>query len=176
MRPLIPMARPATGQPADAGEFTEWVRPHLTAMSRLAARLAPHADRDDVVQEALTRAWTRRHTYRADRGSPLTWLLAIIADQAAKARRRAVSAGRVTDAVRDAATTGPAATGDGGQVDLERALSRLTARQRLAVDCVYFVGLTVAETAELMRCSPGTVKSTLSDARSRLRGLLAVRD
>jgi RNA polymerase sigma factor (sigma-70 family) len=169
------MARPATDPPAGAGEFTEWVRPHLPAMARLAARLAPQADRDDVVQEALTRAWTKRRSYRPDRGSPVTWLLAITADQAAKARRRAVSLGRVASAlgaVRDVVTGASEAAG--GQIDLERALSRLTARQRLAVDCVYFVGLTVAETAALMRCSPGTVKSTLSDARARLRSLLAV--
>jgi RNA polymerase sigma-70 factor (ECF subfamily) len=50
----------------------------------------------------------------------------------------------------------------------------LTARQRQAVDCLYFAGLTVAETAAVMGCAEGTVKSTLSDARARLRTLLEV--
>ena len=59
-------------------------------------------------------------------------------------------------------------------MDVERALGRLTRRQRMAVECVYFVGLTVAETAAVMGCSDGTVKSTLSDARARLRSLLEV--
>ena len=36
----------------------------------------------------------------------------------------------------------------------------------------YFVGLTVDETAAVMDCSTGTVKSTLFDARTRLRALL----
>jgi RNA polymerase sigma-70 factor (ECF subfamily) len=45
----------------------------------------------------------------------------------------------------------------------------------LAVDCFYFVGLTVSETAAVMGCSEGTVKSTLSDARARLRAALEVR-
>lgn len=166
------MARVAADHPTDAGEFTEWVRPHLPAMARLAARLAPQADRDDVVQEALARAWTKRRTYRPDRGSPATWLLAITADQAAKARRRAASVGRIAAAL--ATVRGAKAEAGAGEIDLERALARLTARQRLAIDCVYFVGLTVAETAALMRCSTGTVKSTLSDARARLRALLAV--
>lgn len=49
---------------------------------------------------------------------------------------------------------------------------RLTPRQRLAVDCFYFVGLSVTETAAVMRCSEGTVKSTLSDARNRIRTIL----
>jgi RNA polymerase sigma-70 factor (ECF subfamily) len=168
------MARSRVDRPADASEFTEWVRPHLAAMARLAARLAPQADRDDVVQEALTRAWTKRRSYHPDRGSPAAWLLAITADQAAKARRRAASVGRVAAALAVVRGVSPGLGASGGEVDLERALSRLTARQQLAVDCVYFVGLTVAETAELMRCSPGTVKSTLSDARARLRALLAV--
>jgi RNA polymerase sigma factor (sigma-70 family) len=60
------------------------------------------------------------------------------------------------------------------RLDVVRALSHLTARQRQAVDCVYFVGLTVVETAAVMGCAEGTVKSTLSDARSRLRKLLEV--
>jgi len=48
---------------ADSGEFADWVGPHVGAMARLAARLAPDADHDDVVQESLVRAWRRRSTY-----------------------------------------------------------------------------------------------------------------
>lgn len=58
------------------------------------------------------------------------------------------------------------------RLDLEAALRRLSARQRLAVDCFYFVGLSVAETASVMHCAEGTVKSCLADARGRLRELL----
>jgi len=43
---------------------------------------------------------------------------------------------------------------------------------RMAINCVYFAGLSVAETAVLMGVAPGTVKSTLSDARAKLRTTL----
>jgi DNA-directed RNA polymerase specialized sigma24 family protein len=45
----------------------------------------------------------------------------------------------------------------------------LSRRQRLAVELHYFLGLPVSECATVMSCSEGTVKSTLSDARARLR-------
>ena len=61
-------------------------------------------------------------------------------------------------------------------MDIEFAVSKLPTRQRLAVDCFYFVGLSVSETAAVMRCSEGTVKSTLSDARSRLKTMLEIRE
>ncbi len=43
--------------------FSEWVRPHLTHIAHLVARMAPDADRDDLTQEVLLRAWTKRHLY-----------------------------------------------------------------------------------------------------------------
>ena len=61
---------------------------------------------------------------------------------------------------------------DDARLDLERAVERLPSRMRLAVDCVYFVDLTITDTAAVMGVSEGTVKSTLSDARSRLRAML----
>lgn len=149
-------------------EFGDWARPHLRAMTLLAARLSSDTERDDVVQEALSRAWAKRSQFDARRGTPAAWLLAITADQARRARRRRPRppVGLVPGSVRPV---------DDG-LDLEVAMRRLTERQRLAIDCFYFVGLSTIETAAVMRCSEGTVKSTLSDARHRLRGFLEVRD
>jgi len=150
--------------PATPEEFSDWVRPHLPALARLAARLAPSGDRDDVVQESLARAWAKRSQFDPARGSALAWLLAITADQARRARRRRrpfalFNADRRVRSIDD-------------RLDIEFAVSKLPARQRLAVDCFYFVGLSVAETAVVMGCAEGTVKSTLSDARARLQRIL----
>lgn len=161
------MTDEAVGAPDRQREFADWVGPHLGAMARLAARLAPHADRDDVVQEALTRAWLKRAQYDPARGTPSVWLLAITADQARKAGRRVRPLFAEPGAERAAGIPED-------RVDLRRALDQLTERQRLAVDCAYFVGLTGVETAAVMGCAVGTVKSTLADARTKLRTLLEV--
>ena len=151
----------------DQGEFGEWVAPHLPAMANLAARLAGPTDRDDVVQEALAWAWRKRSLYDPGRGSSRAWLLAIVADRARRTWRRRVAAPVSMSA---GFVEGPNETA----VDLERAVVKLPPRMRLAVECVYFVDLTIADTAAVMGVSEGTVKSTLSDARARLRLMLEV--
>lgn len=158
------------GPPSDGSGFAEWVRPHLPAMARLAARLAVGADRDDIVQEALARAWSKRSQYDATRGTASAWLLAITADQARKAARRLRPVGELDD------HDGPVSRRPDldARMDVDHALASLSARQRLAVDCYYFADLSIADTAAVMGCSEGTVKSTLSDARARLRTLLEV--
>ena len=157
------------GGPGTPTDFAAWVEPELAKMSRLAARLAPNADREDVVQEALVRAWRKRDQYDQSRGTPAAWLLAITADQARRARRRQRPFALVGEMIV------PGRSSD-DRVDVEAAVTRLPKRQKLAVDCFYYVGLSVAETAAVMGCSDGTVKSTLSDARKRLRLLLEVDD
>lgn len=154
----------------DDGDFASWVQPHLLAMTRLAARLAPAGDGDDVVQEALVRAWQRRETYDPGRGSAQAWLLALVADKARRAcGRRPVAPSRAA-----APGAGPAdpeadvALDVEADVDLERAVRALPPRQRLAVELHYFLDLPVRDTAAAMGCSDGTVKSTLSDARGAL--------
>ncbi len=154
----------------DQDGFAGWVTPSLQAMTRLARRLAPDADPDDVVAEALSRAWRKRAQFDPDRGSATSWLLAITADQARAARRRKL---RRVELVDDTAELGDIASADAAHdLDLERAVAQLAARQQLAVHLHYFLGLPVEEAAAVMGCAAGTVKSTLHDARNRLRTLL----
>lgn len=148
-------------------EFEGWVRPHLAALDRFAARLVDPAHVDDVVQESLLRAWRRWETFDPARGSPAGWLLAIVADRARRHRTRMVVTWPLTEA------DGGARAEHYADIDLERAVLALSSRQRQAVDLYYFVGVDVATCAEAMGCAEGTVRATLHQARSRLRTLLA---
>ncbi|MBO0728687.1 MAG: RNA polymerase sigma factor [Acidimicrobiaceae bacterium] len=156
-------SRSPLGGSRSPDDFAVWVTPHLQAMANLAARLVGNTDRDDLVQEALSRAWRRWETYKPERGSPQTWLLAIVADRARRVRHRpkaAVWSGQERLAPIEA------------DLDLERAIQGLPRRQRLAVELHYFAGLTTAEIASVMSCAEGTVKSALHDARKNLRRAL----
>jgi RNA polymerase sigma factor (sigma-70 family) len=145
-------------------DFREWVAPHLLAMGRLATRLTSATDSDDVVQEALVRAWRKRDSYDESRGSLQSWLLAIVADRCRRHRTRHWRH-EASQLIEVAATS---SSDLDRSVDIERAIGRLSQRQRLAVELHYYVGLSIAEVAAVMRCSDGTVKSTLSDARKRM--------
>lgn len=149
----------------DAGQasaFEAWVRPHWQVMHRLAVRLVGTSGGEDVVQEALSTAWRKWAAFDPARGSPRSWLLALVADRARKWRRWHLRGARVLPA--------PDQSGPGPEraVDLERALARLTGRQKLAIDLYYYLDLPIRDVAAVMGCSGGTAKSTLADARRRL--------
>jgi RNA polymerase sigma-70 factor (ECF subfamily) len=169
---MVKRASTATGSPPGSlapdtpAEFAAWLAPHVVRMSHLIARMAPAADVDDVLQDAMLAAWRSRRKFDASTGSVSSWLLAIAANAARKARRRRQP---VLDGVPDRES---AAVDSDLSVDIQRAVRELSRRQQLAVNCFYFADLTVAETAAVMRCSEGTVKSTLSAARRRLHPLL----
>ena len=155
-----------------SADFAAWVTPSLLAMTRLARRLAPDVDADDVVQDALVRAWRKRRLYDPGRGTATTWLLAITADRARAARR---SRHRRLQLVDDTADV-PEQRSDDPDGGLDAAIATLAPRQRLAVELHYYLGLSVAECAAVMSCSDGTVKSTLFDARANLRKILGADD
>jgi RNA polymerase sigma-70 factor (ECF subfamily) len=149
--------------------FTDWIAPHWGAMIGLATRLAGPHSAEDVVQEALLLAWRKWSSFDASRGSPRAWLLSLTADQTRRARRRVKVTVRLT-----AAEEPRAVDCYGSDSDLLDALNRLSARQRLAIELYYYIGLPISEVAEAMKCSEGTVKSTLHDSREKLRRLLEV--
>lgn len=152
----------ATRVPAPTEDFGAWVAPWLPDIWRFAVSLSSLDDADDLVQDSLARAWTKRATFDPARGSARSWLLAIVAD---RARRRWM---RRPKPVLPDADRGEVAGPDAGRVDLRRAVAALPQRQRTTVYLHYYLDLPVSEVAQVLGCAEGTVKSALHDARRAL--------
>lgn len=146
-------------QPDFAATLTE----HRRVMFRFAVTLSSLDDAEDLVQDAMARAWRKRGQFDPDRGSLRSWLLAIVADQARSRWRRRQPIWEPIDP--DVIT---ASAADELSVDVAREVAALPPRQRAAVILHYFVDLAVEDVATLMGCASGTVKSTLHDARKSL--------
>ncbi len=147
----------------EADRFRAFVTPHLPALRRFATVLVRAPDVDDLVQDAVTQAWVKRAQFDAARGAAVSWLMAIVADRARRRWRAAVPSLQLADYDQPVDEVDPAT------IDLRRAVDSLPARQRTAVVLYHYLDLSIAEAAQLMSCSAGTVKSTLSDARESLR-------
>ena len=148
--------------PDDPGGFAAWVGPHLAVMTACAARQVGRSDADDIVQEALIRAWRRRSTFDSTRGSVRAWLIAVLYDQSRRHRVRARP--------RSGEKEQPVPVEfDAERMDIDRAVARLPRRQSEVVALHYLADLSVREVATVLGISEGTVKSQLSDARARLR-------
>jgi RNA polymerase sigma factor (sigma-70 family) len=136
------------------------------------------ADAEEVAQDALTKAYYALDRFRA--GAPFRpWLLQIVANEA---RNRRKSAGRRAKlALRAAAAELPGRSEpspEGAVLATEQraailaALDALRDDDRQVIACRYFLDLSEAEMATILNVARGTVKSRLSRALGRLRGLL----
>jgi RNA polymerase sigma factor (sigma-70 family) len=144
-------------------DFATWVGPHTAVLAAVAIREVGSAAAEDVVQDALVRAWRRRSTYRADRGSVRSWLVAVLLDQARRHRTRRPSLPVVVDPAQQLSA------GTAERLTLEAAIATLPRRQRQVVTLHYLADLPVTEIATLLDIATGSVKSALHDARSALR-------
>ena len=170
------MERARRGDPA---AYEALVRAHQDIAFRTACLLAgSSADAEEAAQEAFVKAWRALPRFRA--GAPFRpWLLAIVANEARNRRR---AAGRRAGlALRAAAerTSGGAAPSPeaallaGGEREaLLAALVALDERDQAVIACRYLLDLSERETADVLDCRPGTVKSRLSRALERMRAQL----
>ena len=122
----------------------------------------------DLVQEALAKVFRHwRRVQRAD--NPDAYVHRILINEANRHWQRHRNALPFVDVSRHDMPIPDAADRVVERTDLLRALLSLTQRQRATVVLRYLVGMSERETAHILRCSEGTVKSQSSRALHTLK-------
>ena len=172
----------ARSRDGDLDAYAVLVARYTLRAHRAAWLLGAGEDADDVVQEAFVKAFRALPKFRA--GEPFApWLLSIVANETknlmrSRHRRNALTL-RLSAMEPDAATPDTpfdeAVAGE-RRARLLAAVNALPDRERQALICRYFLELSEAETAQVLRWPLGSVKSRTSRALGRLRGLVPAED
>jgi RNA polymerase sigma-70 factor (ECF subfamily) len=149
-------------------QLERWV-PNLRRYARALTRNRDQAD--DLVQDCLERALSRRHLWKED-GNTRAWLFTIMHNIHANDTRR--HAARPTAApVEEAGLSQPASQSARiAGLEMAAALEELPAEQQQVILLVALEGMSYGEIAELLGIAQGTVMSRLSRGRERLRRLM----
>lgn len=146
--------------------FAAAVRAIQPALRRYAWRLARNeADRDDLVQDTLTRAWRARRQFMP--GSNFkAWLFRIARNCFLSGLRRSVRFAPWDADVHDRLLVSAPAQDEALYVqDLEQALATLPEQQREALLLVTREGLSYEDAARFLDVKIGTLKSRVARAR-----------
>lgn len=174
---------------ADASATPATLDAFLAGVERRAFRVAEinlrqHEDAMDAVQDAMLRLVSHYRDKPAGEWAPLFWgiLRRRIVDLQRRRKVRSIVVGWLgggrDDDGEELPSWDPADPGPGpldhmrdaqSWADLSRSLRALPRRQREAFTLRMLEGLDVAETAQAMGCSEGSVKTHLSRAMQRLR-------
>jgi RNA polymerase sigma-70 factor (sigma-E family) len=155
---------------AEATAFAEFATSRHGALFRYAYLLT--GDRglaEDLVQEALVKTYVGWHRLRDPNNAEAYTRRAITTTAIGWWRRKSWRAERPYDDVPDQPVSADDVT---ARVWLWRELQKLPPRQRAALVLRYYEDLTEPQTAEVLGCSVGTVKSQVSDALKKLRARL----
>ncbi len=145
-------------------------------LAYLQGRLGDRGLAEEVLQDVMLAAWRNASRFRGE-CRVYTWLLAIARNRASNAFHRQLSAACPTISSQDPdeeRIAGILQDGGkpGGDADLQSALLTLSTEHREILDLVFYHGLSMEETAFVLKISPGTVKSRLHRAKARLREIL----
>lgn len=169
---LVRLARRAVAGDRDAlDELLRELEPLVVRTARLIVGSGSWAA-EDAAQEALLDVTRGIASLRAPE-AVRTWALRVATTRAIKvARRERYLALRRAAAMADELAVGPA---DDRSLALKEAFDRLPPKLRATAVLRLYVGLSEAETADVLGTSLGTVKSNLHDARKRLAATLGER-
>ena len=155
----------------DRESFDEFVATRSTRLLRTAYLLThDRALAEDLVQTSLAKAW---FAWARIDGQPDAYVRRVMVNTYSSWWRRRWNGEEATAELPERGVGSGHRPADDVRVDdrtdLWRALARLPRRQRAVVVLRFYEDLSEAETAEIMQCSVGTVKSQASRALAKLR-------
>lgn len=152
--------------------FREFVLARGAALSRAAYLLTGNRSQaEELVQGALVKAAVRWRRVSAS-GDPEPYVRKIMVNDHISWWRRFSLREQFSPVAVDVPVTDPADR-TAERVDLAAALAKLAPRQRAVIVLRFYEDLSEAETAAILGCAVGTVKSQTSDALARLRRLVS---
>lgn len=165
---------PAAVAAQDDTSFAAWVAVRRPALLRVATAITgdPHRA-EDVLQGALLRVLPHWPAIRDPEAADSYVRTAMLHQHISWCRRASYRLESVRSEVPEPTGGGLGASlspGRGG--DLWPLVAALPPRQRSTVALRFYEGLSVAETAAALRCSPGTVKSNTHHALAALRAMI----
>jgi len=160
---------PPAGQRPDARRerFEQLFDDHFQLVTAYALRRANQAEAEDAVAETFTVAWRRLDELSGD---PKLWLLGVARRVLANQRRAAGRSAALAELLAHERT------GDEGPAEspaILQALVHLSEKDREALLLQAWEGLSIAEIAAALGCSPTAAKVRLHRGRRRLRTELA---
>src|SRR3977135_1577513 len=128
----------------DPAAFDALLAPLLDPAYRLASvLLGDRTEAEDAVQEAALKAWTKLDQIRGDRTRLRSWFLSVVANECRMARRRPWwSVIRLRDVGGERSSPEDVAVRG---MDLERAIGRLPADDRIALFSYFYLDLPLDE-------------------------------
>lgn len=148
---------------------------HIGPMRAFALNLTRNAAlADDMVQDALVKAWTRMETFE-DGTNLRAWLFTIVRNNYYSHHRKARREVPDIDGAY-AATLSQKPDHDGRlqMLDFEDAFSRLSDEQREALTLVGAEGFSYEDAAQMCGVAVGTIKSRVNRGRARLADLMGL--
>jgi RNA polymerase sigma-70 factor (ECF subfamily) len=157
--------------------YTRFVQHYERPVTALLYRiLGPHADIEDLAQEAFLRAFRALPRFSLDGPAAIsTWLLTIATRLALNDKRRVRASAFVSSEVEPLDSRTPEHARSSAEIGaaIERAIASLPIDQRAAFILAEFHDMTMAEVAGTLEIPENTAKTRIFRAREKMRALLA---
>ncbi len=167
----------------DEGAFRDLVRKLQGPLFGFLGRMGlDQARGEEIAQETFLRVWQHYASYRADRGSLVTWTFTIARNLALNAVSRAAAQREVLfgEPPPEIACEQPLASEALEEQQqfarLRRALLELPPGDRTLLALIYVQELSHADAARIEGCSVGAIKTRAHRAKARLRQIMENED